>query len=70
MTADEFKAWRHRHRMTQDQAAALHCVSGRQVRAWEAGAPMDARSILLCASWDWLLPDRRKQLLKLAVSLK
>ncbi|MBP2311899.1 helix-turn-helix domain-containing protein [Azospirillum soli] len=66
MSGDEFRAWRERHRMTQDQAAALHCVSARTVRSWEAEGVGDPRSVLLCASWDWLLPERRKQLLRLA----
>ncbi|MBP2290731.1 hypothetical protein [Azospirillum rugosum] len=70
MTGDEFRSWRERHRMTQHQTGALHCVDERVIRRWEAAgpsdAPMDPRSILLCAAWDWLLPDRRKQLLKLA----
>lgn len=52
--------------MTQEQAAALHCVSARTVSGWEAGAAMDPRTPVICAAWDWLQPERRKQLFTLA----
>lgn len=60
MTGDEMRRWRERHRMTQDQAAALHQVDARTVRRWETSAAVDARAWAICEMWDLLRPEQRK----------
>ena len=58
MTGDEFRRWRERHRMTQEQAGELHRVDGRTVRRWEAAA-VDERARAMCLSWDVMTPECR-----------
>lgn len=60
MSGDEMRRWRERHRMTQEQAAALHQVDVRTMRRWEASDWVDARAWAICEMWDLLRPEQRK----------
>lgn len=63
MTADEFKAWRQRHRMTQAQAAALFGASEDTVGGWERGRfGQDPKVSIICQAWDLMRPEQRKKL--------
>ena len=61
MTGDEFRAWRERHRLTQDQAATITGVSRECVSRWEHGRfAVGATVARLCQAWDRMKPEQRK----------
>lgn len=63
MTADEFKAWRLRHRMTQAQAATLFRVGVTTVSGWECERfGLDPKVPIICEAWDRMKPEQRKGL--------
>lgn len=62
MTGDDVKAWRQRHRMTQQQAATVFLVTEAAVAGWERGRfGIDTKVEALCTLWDDMRPEQRKK---------